>query len=63
MFLNADKSYDVLIRIGEASTTGDLDGEITCDNFFTDIKNIDLKKIEKTQTRQKSLSVFKAGQF
>ena len=47
MFLNADKSYDVLIRIGEASTTGDLDGEITCDNFFTDIKNIDLKKIEE----------------
>jgi tRNA pseudouridine55 synthase len=46
-FINADKSYYALIKLGEISSTGDLDGEISATNYPIDIQNIDLKKIEK----------------
>lgn len=46
-FLNADKSYQATIKLGLTSTTGDITGEITSSSQIPDIKNIDLKKIEK----------------
>jgi len=46
-FLNADKSYQATIKLGFTSTTGDITGEITSSSQIPDIKNIDLKKIEK----------------
>ena len=49
-FLNSDKSYSALIRLGVTSATGDLDGEIIKKLPIPNLAEINIKKLEKKFT-------------
>ena len=46
-FLNSDKSYNALIRLGVTSTSGDLDGEIIKKLPVPNLLDINIKKLEE----------------
>ena len=49
-FLNADKSYEAIAKLGQISNTGDSDGEILATNNIPDLNTINLKNLEKKYT-------------
>ena len=49
-FLNADKSYEAIAKLGETSATGDLDGDILSSADVPDLKELDIKILEKKYT-------------
>ena len=50
IFLNANKSYEAIIRLGEVSSSGDLDGDITSTGIIPNYDNLDLDILEKKYT-------------
>ena len=46
-FLNSDKSYNALIRLGVTSASGDLDGEIVKKLPVPNLSDINIKKLEE----------------
>ena len=49
-FLNADKSYEAIAKLGETSTTGDLDGDTLSTTDVPNLKELDIKILEKKYT-------------
>jgi tRNA pseudouridine55 synthase len=49
-FLDADKSYEAVARLGETSTTADLDGEILSSNDVPNLNELDINMLEKKYT-------------
>ena len=49
-FLNADKSYEAIAKLGETSTTGDLDGDTLSTADVPNLKELDIKILEKKYT-------------
>ena len=49
-FLNSDKKYEAIAKLGQTSSTGDLDGKILTTNNIPDLSNLNLKNLEKKYT-------------
>jgi len=49
-FLNADKKYEAIAKLGQTSNTGDLDGKILTTNNIPDLSNVNLNSLEKKYT-------------
>ena len=49
-FLDADKSYEAIAKLGENSSTGDLDGDIIRTRDVPDLKKLDIKLLEEKYT-------------
>ena len=49
-FLDADKTYEAVARLGETSTTGDLDGDIISTKDVPDLQKLNIEMLEKKYT-------------
>lgn len=49
-FLNADKSYEAIAKLGETSATGDLDGDILSSADVPNLNELDITMLEKKYT-------------